>query len=85
MGHEDLVLDAAWPEWEEAYLKEDTLTLGVSFNGKTRYTIDVPADASNDEVQKMALEHEAASRYLDGKEIVKVIVVPKRIVNIVLK
>ena len=57
----------------------------VSFSGKTRYTIEVAADASNEEVQQQALQHEAASRYLDGKQIVKVIVVPKRIVNIVLK
>ncbi len=85
MGHNDLVLDAPWPTWDEAYLKEDTVRMAVSFSGKTRYTIDVPTDASNDEVERMALGHEAAERYMAGKQLVKVIVVPKRIVNIVLK
>lgn len=85
LGHETTICDARWPEFDECYLKEDTVTMPVSFSGKTRYTIEVAADASNEEVQQQALQHEAASRYLEGKQIVKVIVVPKRIVNIVLK
>ena len=85
MGHTDLVLDAAWPSWNEAYLKEDTVTMAVSFSGKTRFTIDVPADATNEEAEAIAMAHESAPRYLEGKTIVKVIVVPKRIVNIVVK
>lgn len=85
LGHVTTICDARWPEFDECYLKEDTVTMPVSFSGKTRYTIEVAADASNEEVQQQALQHEAASRYLDGKQIVKVIVVPKRIVNIVLK
>ena len=85
LGHVTTICDARWPEFDESYLKEDTVTMPVSFSGKTRYTIEVAADASNEAVQQQALQHEAASRYLDGKQIVKVIVVPKRIVNIVLK
>lgn len=85
LGHVTTICDARWPEFDECYLKEDTVTMPVSFSGKTRYTIEVAADASNEEVQQQALNHESASRYLDGKQIVKVIVVPKRIVNIVLK
>jgi len=85
MGHSDLVLDAAWPTWDESYLKEDTVRMAVSFSGKTRYTIDIPADATNEEAEKAALSHESAARYMEGKQLVKVIVVPKRIVNIVLK
>ena len=85
LGHTTTVCDAEWPAFDEKYLKEDTLTLPVSFSGKTRYTIEVAADATNEEVQQQALNHESAARYLEGKQIVKVIVVPKRIVNIVVK
>ena len=85
LGHSETIFDAAWPEYDEKYLKEDTLTLPVSFSGKTRYTIEVAADAQNAEVEKAALEHPSAAKYLEGKQIVKIIVVPKRIVNIVIK
>ena len=85
LGHATTVCDAEWPSFDEKYMKEETLTLPVSFSGKTRYTIEVAADATNDEVQQQALNHESAARYMEGKQVVKVIVVPKRIVNIVLK
>lgn len=85
MGHTTTVCDAAWPHWDEAYLKEDTVTMPVSFNGKTRFTIDVPADAPKEVVEQAALDAEQAARYLEGMQVVKVIVVPGRIVNVVLK
>ena len=85
MGHTTTVCDAAWPEFDEAHLKEDTVTLGVSFNGKTRFTLDFAADASKEEIEKATLASEQAQKYLEGKQIVKVIVVPGRIVNIVIK
>ena len=85
LGHTESVVNAPWPEFDESYLKEDTITMSVSFNGKTRFTIDVAADAPKEEVEKLALENENTARYLDGKQIVKVIVVPGRIVNIVIK
>ena len=85
MGHTTTVCDAAWPVWDEQYLKEDTATLSVSFNGKTRFTLDLPADASREEIERAALSAEQAQKYLDGFQVVKVIVVPGKIVNIVLK
>ena len=85
LGHESTVCDAQWPEFDESYLKEDSVTLSVSFNGKTRFTLDFPADASKDQIQKAALSSEQAQKYLEGKQVVKVIVVPGRIVNIVIK
>ena len=85
LGHTESVVNAPWPEFDESYLKEDTITMSVSFNGKTRFTIDVAADAPKEEVEKLALENENTARYLDGKQIVEVIVVPGRIVNIVIK
>ena len=84
-GHEGTVCDAEWPAFDEAYLKEDSVTLSVSFNGKTRFTLDFPADASKEQIEKETLASEATAKYLEGKQIVKVIVVPGRIVNIVVK
>ena len=85
LGHDTTVCNAVWPDWDEAYLKEDTVTMPVSFNGKTRFTIDVPAGASKEEIEKTALTAEQAQKYMDGMQLVKVIVVPGRIVNVVLK
>ncbi len=84
LGHEGTVVDAKWPEWNEAYLKEDVKKYPVSFNGKTRYTIEAPADASREEVERIALADANAAKWLDGKTPRKVIVVPGKIVNIVL-
>ena len=85
LGHTNIVFDAAWPEHNESYLVEDTITMPVSFNGKTRFTMDVSANAEKDEIEKLALAHESTARYMEGKTLVKIIVVPKRIINIVLK
>ncbi len=85
LGHETTVCDAPWPSYDEKYLKDDSVKMSVSFNGKTRFTIDVPVDADKDAIQKMALEDAQAAKYLEGKTIVKIIVVPRRIINIVLK
>ena len=79
------VCDAEWPEFCEDYLKEDSVTLGISFNGKTRFTLDFPADAAAADIERAALEAEQSQRYLEGMTVAKVIVVPGRIVNIVLK
>ncbi len=84
LGHESTVCDARWPEWNEEYLRESSVNYAVSFNGKARYTIQAPADASPDEVQAMALADPASQRWMEGKQIRKVIVVPKKIVNIVI-
>ncbi|MDD6392880.1 MAG: class I tRNA ligase family protein, partial [Prevotella sp.] len=84
-GGENSVCDAKWPEWNEEYLVESEMQLTISFNGKARFQKSFPVDATNDEVQKAALADERSAKYLDGKQIVKVIVVPKKIVNVVIK
>lgn len=84
LGHDTSVVDAAWPEVDESALVEDSVKYPVSVNGKTRFTIEVPAGSSREEVEKTALAHEAAAKWLDGKTPKKVIVVPNRIVNIVI-
>lgn len=83
LGHDTTVNDAQWPECNEEYLKENTANYAVSFNGKARFTIQVPADMPKDEVEKLALAHESSAKWLDGKTIRKIIVVPNKIVNIV--
>ena len=85
LGHSTTVCDAEWPIFDESHLKEDSVTLSVSFNGKTRFTLDFPADASADAIREATLASEQAQKYLEGKDVVKVIVVPGRIVNIVIK
>ena len=84
-GETKSVCDAAWPAWEEAYLVENEVQLTVSFNGKARFQMTFPADAAREDIEKTALADERSRHYIDGKTIVKVIVVPKKIVNIVCK
>ena len=84
LGETGSVCDAKWPEWNEEYLVENTVKLGVAFNGKTRFDMEFAADADNDTIQKAVLAEERAQKYLEGFNIKKVIIVPKRMVNIVL-
>ena len=84
MGNETSVCDAVWPEFNEEYLKEDSVTYAVSFNGKARFNIEVAAGTSREEVEKIALSHESSARWMEGKEPKKIIVVPNKIVNIVI-
>ncbi len=85
LGHTNSVCDAAWPQVNEAYLVEDEQQLTISFNGKARFQMNFAATASSDEIQTITLQDERTIKYIDGKTVVKVIVVPKKIVNIVLK
>ena len=77
------VCDAQWPDWNEDYLKDEAVNMAVSFNGKARFTISVSPEATQDEIRELALAAPDASRWLGGKAIRKVIVVPGKIVNIV--
>ena len=84
LGGEGSVCDAQWPAFNEEYLKEDSVTYSISFNGKTRFTMDLAADLDNATIQETVLANENTQKYIDGKTIRKVIVVPKKIVNIVI-
>ena len=79
------VCDAQWPTWNEDYLVENEVKLGISFNGKTRFDMLFSADADNDTVTQQVLADERTKKYLEGKQVMKVIVVKGRIVNIVAK
>ncbi len=77
------VCDAQWPEWNEEYLKADAINLPVSFNGKTRFMLSVAPETSKEEIEKLALEAPDAAKWIEGKTIRKIIVVPNKIINIV--
>ena len=84
LGHDSTVCDAQWPKYDDKYLAENTANYAISFNGKVRFNLELPVDMSKEEVEKVALSHENSAKWLEGKTIRKVIVVPKKIVNIVL-
>lgn len=83
LGHDSSVVDAGYPKFEEKYLVEDSIEYPVSVNGKMRAKISFPADASKEDVEAGALANETIQKWMDGKDPRKVIVVPKKIVNIV--
>lgn len=85
LGNTTTICDARWPQAEERYLKADTQTYAVSFNGKARFTITVAAGTERADVERLALSNAAAAKWLEGKQIVKIIVVPGKIVNVVVK
>ena len=84
LGHTGSVCDATWPQWNEDYLVETTVRYAVMFRGRPRYNIDVPADTPADEVERIALAHEGAAKWLEGNTPKKVIVVPGKLVNVVI-
>lgn len=85
IGRTTTINDAQWPAYDEKYLVEDTVNYAVSFNGKARFSISVAAGTDKSDVERLALTNPAAEKWLDGKQIVKIIVVPGKIVNIVVK
>ena len=85
LGHNTSVCDAQWPTYNEEYLKEENVNYTVSFNGKARYNKEFPIDANNDTIQKEVIADERSEKWMEGKQIVKVIIVPKKLINIVLK
>ena len=84
-GGEGSVCDTEWPTWNEDYLVEDEVQMSVSFNGKARFQINLPATASKEAIIEAAMSDERSQKYLEGKQVVKTIVVPGRIINIVVK
>jgi leucyl-tRNA synthetase len=83
LGHKESIALAPFPEFNEAYLVEDNFNYPISFNGKTRFNIEMPLTWSPAEIEKLVMEAEQTQKYLEGKQPKKVIVVPKKIVNIV--
>ena len=85
LGHESTVCDAHWPEFDPSVLVENEVTYPVSFNGKMRFNLTLPASMGQEEVIAAAMNAEGAAKWLEGKTVVKTIFVPGKIVNIVVK
>ena len=85
LGHKESITYAVFPEYIEAYTVENTCTYAVSFNGKTRFTVELPLDMSREDVDAHVRSLEQTAKYVAGGNIVKVIIVPGKIVNIVVK
>ena len=85
LGGQGSVCDAEWPKWDEQYLVENQIKMGVQFNGKVRFDMQFPADADNATIGAAVRADERTAKYTDGKQIVKIIIVPKRMINIVCK
>lgn len=83
-GNNTTVCDAEWPICNEEYLKESTKTYAISFNGRARFNLELPADMSKEDIEKAALENENSAKWMEGKTPKKIIVVPGKIVNIVI-
>ena len=85
LGQSGSVCDATWPQYDEKYLVEDQMQLTISFNGKARFQLLFPADADNATIEETVLKDEKSLKYIGDKKVIKVIIVPKRIVNVVIK
>ncbi|MEW8425606.1 MAG: leucine--tRNA ligase [Candidatus Thiodiazotropha sp.] len=85
LGYGDEILESEWPQPDEAALKQESLPYVVQVNGKVRATVEVPADAEQPAIEALALENENVQRFIGEAEVRKVIVVPKKLVNIVAK
>jgi len=83
LGHNETIFDATFPAFDASYLVEDTIEYPVMVNGKMRAKVQMAADLKNDQIQEIALAHENVQKWLEGKQPKKVIVVPKKIVNVV--
>ena len=83
LGHKESISIAPWPEFNEKYLIESNFNYPVSFNGKMRFLLELPIDMGKEEIEKAVLSHEDSQKWIEGKTIKKVIIVPKKIVNIV--
>lgn len=85
LGNSGSIFDACWPEYNEKYLVESTVQMGIAFNGKRRFEMQFAADADNAAIEKAVMADPKTAKYIEGKQIVKVIIVPKRMVNVVVK
>jgi leucyl-tRNA synthetase len=85
LGHKESITKAMWPTYNPAYTVENSFEYPISFNGKTRFTLELPLDLDNKQIEEAVLSNENTQRWIEGKQIVKMIIVPKKIVNVVIK
>jgi leucyl-tRNA synthetase len=85
LGHRESLAFLPWPEFNEEYIREDTTEVVIQINGKLRYKLQLPVDLSREETEKAALETDRIQEWIAGKKIVKVVVIPNKLVNIVVR
>lgn len=85
LGRKESITKAKWPEYIEVYTRENSFKYPVSFNGKMRFNLELPLDMDNKQIEDAVLKNENSAKWIEGKQIVKIIIVPKKIVNIVVK
>ncbi|MGN1032554.1 MAG: class I tRNA ligase family protein, partial [Intestinibacter sp.] len=85
IGKEGSIFDISWPEYDEKALVKDEIEIVVQVNGKVRAKLSIDADMSKEDMEKTALENEKVKASIEGKNVVKVVAVPKKLVNIVVK
>lgn len=85
LGHEDTAQRDSWPQWIDQYLVGDTMTIVVQVNGKLRATLELSNDSSEDDIKAQALAHENVAKFIGDSEPLKVIYIPKKLVNVVVK
>ncbi len=84
LGHEELLLNTRWPKWDDQALKAEEMLIVVQINGKLRSKITVPADATDKELEDISLKDSRIRDFIGGKQVRKVVVVPKKLINIVI-
>jgi leucyl-tRNA synthetase len=82
-GNTTTICDTDWIPYEEKYLVESIVNYAISFNGRTRFSMELSAEATNEQIEKAVLEHELTAKWMEGKMPKKIIIVPKKIVNVV--
>lgn len=85
LGYKESIMNTSWLKWDESALEQDEVTVVIQVNGKVRSRIQIASDSSEENIKQIALADEKAQKFIDGKEIVKVFVVPQKLVNIVVK
>jgi leucyl-tRNA synthetase len=83
LGHQELLLNTGWPKWDAQALKAEEMLIVVQINGKLRSKITAPADATDEELEDIALKDSRIKDFIEGKQVRKVIVVPKKLINVV--
>jgi leucyl-tRNA synthetase len=83
LGHEDLLVGAGWPTYDEAYVIEDVVTVAIQINGKLRDTVEAERDMGEEPLKELILSLEKVQRHLGDRQVRKVIVIPNKLVNIV--
>jgi leucyl-tRNA synthetase len=85
LGHQKLLMETAWPTWDDQALKAEEVLIVIQINGKLRNRITVPSDATDRELEDISLQDSRVREFIEGKQVKRVVVVPKKLINIVVQ